>query len=139
MSQHFDVVVVVQERNYSSLKGPCHDQLFFDMLKSFICWVQGHISCPNPTFGFLRIKENLKILVLVRSSKLAIRNNKGISKLAIRNNTWNSKLAIQYQEQSLTQRIATLKGLNSGHENKHIQDLYPRALEIKWKIKLKLP
>ena len=82
------------------------------------------------------------MLVLVRSSKvairnntgiskLAIRNNKGISKLAIRNNTWNSKLAIQYQEQSLTQRIATLKGLNSGQENNHIQDLYPRALEIK--------
>ena len=127
------------------LKGPCHGQLFFDMLKSFICWVQGHISCPNPTFGFLRIKENLKILVLVRSSKvairnntgiskLAIRNNKGISKLAIRNNTWNSKLAIQYQEQSLTQRISTLKGLNSGQENNHIQVFTPEH----WKLNEKL-
>ena len=62
---------------------------------------------------------------------MAIRNNTGISKLAIRNNTWNSKLAIQYQEQSLTQRIATLEGLNCGQENNHIQDLYPQALEIK--------
>ena len=42
------------------LKGPCHGQLFFDMLKSFICWVQGHICCPNQIFGCLRIEENLK-------------------------------------------------------------------------------
>ena len=56
------------------------------------------------------------MLVLVRSSKvairnntgiskIAIRNNKGISKLAIRNNTWNSKLAILNKEQYLVKNF----------------------------------
>ena len=119
------------------LKGPCHGQLFFYMFQSFMRRVQGHICYPNPIFGCLRIEENLKILVLVwiskvairnntGISKLAIRNNKGISKLAIRNNIWNSKLAILNKEHYLVKNF-----------HFEIFEISP-TLKILWNIVIKL-
>ena len=90
----FSLIIIFHISNLS-LKGPCHDQLFFDMSKPLICWFQRYIFCQIWLFSSPRIKQKLKILVLARNLKLVIRNKTRNSKLVIRNKTRNSKVVIR--------------------------------------------
>ena len=52
-SKHADVKYSCDKCNFQatrkdSLKGSCHGQLSFHMLKSLFCWAQRHNFCPDP-------------------------------------------------------------------------------------------